>query len=254
MDVLFVPSIGLPESLLLLDRLADSVDFPIKWRVVMNNGITGTLEPFRESHPGWIVREPITNNLGVAGSWNACAAMFPDAPTYLLMNEDSWFFPGQLEELCKCADANIDAPLIHINDTNAYYCFVATRSGREKFGTFDENIWCAYYEDVEMRYRHRLGGVTTYPYAMQDREPVPHGKSRSGGDNYSALINGCGLFNRAYMMRKWGCFDQEMPIYQTPYNDHRLAIKDWIWMPEERAKRFPLWDTFMSLLNPSIYD
>lgn len=251
MNVLFVPSIGLDTSL--LDRLAASVDYPVKWKVALNNGPTGTLERFRSENRDWIVRESSVGNRGVSGSWNDAAKMFPDEPSILLMNEDAYFFPGQLECMCKCMDEHPDAPLVHINDTNAFYAFGWSKIGREKFGTFDENLWVAYYEDVEMRYRHRLGGVTTYPYAIQGQEPVPHGKPRTGGDNYSALINGCGLFNRAYMIRKWGCFNQENTIYQTPYKDHRLAVKDWIWMPEERAKRQPLWETFMSM-NPSIYE
>lgn len=241
-----MPSLGLDLSL--LERLAASIDMPISRKLVMNNGPTGALDKFVDQHPEWILEEPATSNKGVAGSWNYCAHRFPNELYWLIANEDCYFLPGQLEEMFRVAHANQDAPVIHINSTHAYYCFVWTAAGRREFGTFDENIWPAYGEDFDMRYRHKLAGITSYPYALEGREPVPHGKPRVGGRDYSAMIQGCGLFNRAYMLRKWG--DE---TFQTPYRDGRLTPKEWVWYPEERAKRWPLWQTFMEQ-SASIYD
>lgn len=248
--VLFCPSIGLDDSL--IERLAASVDYPIKYKVALNNGPTGALEKFRENHPDWYVKEPATGNLGCAGSWNWAAKMFPEA-AILNVNEDAHFLPSYLEQICQTVDDAPNEPIIHLNSSNAYYAFVSTKAGRDKFGEFDENLWVAYYEDVEMRMRHRLAGVTKYVYALEGEPPMPHGKPQTGGMNYAALINACGLLNRAYMLRKWGTLDCENAAYQTPYKDHRLSIKEWIWYAEERAKRYPLWQTFLSLPNPSIY-
>ncbi len=247
--ILFVPSIGLDVSL--LERLAASIDYPIATKVILNNGPEDALEKFGDTHRDWKVFEPATGNLGVAGSWNWAAKMFPNE-SILIMNEDAWFLPGQLGKIVTCADDNPTAPVIHINDTNAYYCFVWTKAGRERFGLFDENLWPAYLEDTDYRLRMRLEGVSTWPYALQGEEPVPHGKTRTGGVNYAAMIQGCGLLNRAYWQRKWGNQDYENPLYKTPYKDHRLSLKEWVWMPEERAKRQPLWQAFMEQ-NPSIY-
>lgn len=251
MNVLFVPSLGLDTSL--IERLAASIDFDVKWKVVLNNGPTGALESFRNAHPDWIVKEPSVGNRGVAGSWNDCSDWFSSEPAWLIMNEDAWFLPGQLEQICRCADENLNEPIIYLNETQAFYCFVWTLAGREQFGRFDENFWPAYYEDCDYRVRLRLGGKRDYIYALSDGSVVPHGKPRTGGDNYAGMINGCGLLSRAYWLRKWGSLNFEEATYQTPYKDHRLTIKDWVWYPEERAKRFPLYDAFMSL-NPSIYE
>lgn len=256
MNVLFVPSIGLDVSL--LERLAASVDYPIKYKVAFCNGPEGALNEFAERHPDWVVKDSPVGNRGVAGAWNDCAKWFSSEPAWLIINEDAHFLPGYLEQICKCADANLDAPIIHLNDSNAYYAFVWTLAGREKFGEFDENFWPAYHEDCDMRVRHRLMGVTTYPYALQGLPPLPHGKPKTGGINYSALIQGAGLINRTYWIRKWGSnksFDRmfEEGAYQTPYRDHRLTPKEWVWYPEHRAKLYPLWEAFMSLPNPSIY-
>lgn len=251
MQTLCVPSIGLDDTL--LDRLADSIDFHIPWKVAVNNGPLGALDGFARRHRDWFIKEP-GNNLGVAGSWNFCATLFPDEPTILLMNEDAWFLPGQLEQMCRCADANHDAPIVHLNDSNAFYCFVWTKAGRDKFGTFDENFWPGYYEDDDMRVRHRKDGIYTYPYALQGQTPVPHGKPRTGGMNYNAFIQGCGLFARAYWLKKWGDFNFEKAVNQTPYRDHRLKPSEWVWDPAHRAKLHPIFETFMSLPNPSIYE
>lgn len=251
MNVLFVPSIGLDTGL--LDRLAASVDYPVKWKVVLNNGEVGALQAWEEAHPDWIVKEPDCGNRGVAGSWNDSLKMFPDELSVLLMNEDAWFRPGYLEKICKSADENPNEPVIFLNNSNAYYCFVWNRAGMEKFGTFDENLAYAYYEDMDYNVRMKLGGKTSFVYALEGLEPLPHGKPRSGGTNYAAMLQGCGLFNRAYWSRKWGNQKFDESVYPTPYNDHRLTYKDWIWDANERAKRYPLWETFMSL-NPSIYE
>ncbi len=247
MNVLFVPSIGLDVSL--LNRLAASIDYPIKYKVAFNNGPEGALDEFGDKHPDWIVKDSPIGNRGVAGSWNDCAKWFSSEPCWLIANEDCWFLPGQLEQICRCADDNLTAPVIYLNDSRAYYCFVWTLAGREQFGEFDENLWPAYYEDCD--YRIRLGN-TEIPYALQGQEPVPHGKPRSGGVDYQSLIQGCGLLNRAYWRKKWGTDNREQAVYQTPYKDHRLTLKDWVWDPAHRAELFPLWRTFLE--KPSLYE
>lgn len=249
MNVLCCPSIGLDISL--MQRLAASVDYDVRYKLIINNGPLGAFETFSREHPDWIIKEPGLN-LGVAGSWNEAAKLFPDE-SILLMNEDAYFLPGYLEKICQCADANQDAPLIHLNDSNAYYAFCWTGAGRVRFGTFDENFFIAYLEDCDMRVRHRLWGNVVYPYALQGLPPLPHGKLQSGGTNYNGMIQGCGLFNRAYWLRKWGSFNYESSAYANPYKDRRLTPKDWVWDPAERAKRHPLWETFIGLPNPSIY-
>lgn len=251
MNVLFVPSIGLDVTL--LERLAASVDYDMKWKVVLNNGPLGALEVFARAHPDWIVKEE-GNNLGVAGSWNYAAKLFPDEPAILLMNEDAYFLPGYLQRICAVSDHCVhDAPLVYLNDSRAFYCFVWHAVGREKIGTFDENLWPAYYEDCDYRIRVAMSGMTCQ-YALPEDTPLPHGKPRTGGTDYNAMIQGCGLFNRAYWLKKWGSLDFEKATYEHPYRDHRLSPKEWVWYPEERAKRFPLWQTFVEQPNPSIYE
>jgi len=251
MNVLFVPTLGLDLSL--LERLAASVDYHVRSKVIFNNGEPGACDSFRDKHDDWQVKESAFGNLGVAGSWNQCAKMFPEEQYWLIMNDDAWFWPGYLEKIAKCCKDHPHEHQIHINSSNAYYCFVWSRSGREMFGDFDENFWPAYHEDCDMRVRHRLRGCNGYVYALEGLPPLPHGKPRTGGVNYNAVLQGCGLMNREYWMRKWGNQNFEEATYQTPYKDHRLKVNEWVWYPEERATRKRLWESFLSL-NPSLYD
>lgn len=255
MNVLFVPSIGLDDTL--LRRLAASCDFPVKYKVAFNNGNPGALQAFEESHPDWIVKDSPVGNRGVAGNWNDCAKWFSSEPYWMLMNEDAYFLPDQLRQFCVCAAENSAAPLIFCNDTNAFYCFIWTHVGRAMIGDFDENFWPAYYEDCDYRVRMRqllLDVERQCVYALQGKSPVPHGKLQSGGTNYNAMLQGCGLLNRAYWLKKWGAFDYEKATYPTPYRDQRLSSTDWVYDPAHRAELWPLWRTFMQLPNPSIYD
>ncbi len=252
MNVLFVPTLGLDLSL--LERLAQSVDYPLKWKVAFNNGEPGALDSFRDRHEDWIVKESAFGNMGVAGSWNYCAKLFPEEQSWLLMNDDAWFLPGYLEQICNTARQYVQEPIIHLNNSNAYYCFVWTKRGRSDFGEFDENFWPAYYEDCDYRVRHRLKGYNGYVYALQGQEPLPHGKPRTGGMNYNAMLQGCGLMNRLYWFYKWGNQNFETATYQQPYMDTRLGVDQWAWYPEKREERKKIWEAWMSLPNPSIYD
>lgn len=257
MNVLFVPSMGL--DLPLLERLADSVDHPVKFKVALNNGPVGALEPFRDRHPDWIIKDSHVGNMGVAGSWNYCAKWFSSEPAWLLMNEDAYFLPGYLEKICKTIDGNLESPVIYLNQSHAYYCFGWTQTGLRDVGEFDMNLWPAYYEDNDYRIRINLvnsgsGGQRLHlPYALPDLAPLPHGKPRSGGMNYAALVQGTGLLNRRYWLKKWGSTDVENPFFATPYKDHRLSHKDIVWDPVHRANLIPLWEAFQALAK-SVYD
>jgi hypothetical protein len=234
--------------------LADSIDYPVKYKVAFNNGEPGALQQFEETHKDWIVKDSPVGNRGVAGSWNDCAKWFSSEPCWLLMNEDAYFLPGHLENICLCADQYPSAPVIYLNESMAYYCFVWTQFGRNAIGEFDENLWPAYYEDCDYRVRMRLLNLqSSCALALADLPPLPHGKPFSGGTDYAAMLQGCGLLNRAYWLKKWGSFNYENAAYFSPYRDQRLTPRDTVYDPVHRAKLYPLWETFMAMPGRSIY-
>jgi len=252
MNVLFVPTLGLDLSL--LERLANSVDYAIHAKCVFNNGEPGTLDSFKDAHPDWIVKESAWGNRGVAGSWNECAKLFPEEQSWLIMNDDAYFLPGYLEKICKCAREHETEPVIFLNNSNAFYCWVWTQRGRKEFGEFDENFWPAYYEDNDYKVRLKLKGYNGFVYALQGCEPLPHGKLKTGGMNYNGMLQGCGLLNRLYWYYKWGNQSFDISTYTTPYKDHRLEVNQWAWNPQGRAIRREIYDAWISLPNPSIYE
>ena len=250
MNCLLVPTLALDLSL--LDRLADSIDYPIKDKVIINNGRRGALSEWKQRHPGWRVVSA-GRNLGVAGSWNMAPILWPDDDAWLLVNDDVVFDAGCVELISDTAREQAkNVPVLFLNNTHWFYCFVWTRKGLNQFGTFDENLWPAYYEDCDMRLRYNLAGVK-HAYIANPACPLKHGKPKPGGMNYNAVINGCGLFNREYFLRKWGSLDETKPAFKTPFNNPQMGTGDWMLEEHHRNLRMALWNTFLSMPTPSIY-
>ncbi len=246
MNVLLVPSLTLDVNL--LERLARSVDYPIKHKIVINNGNADALDEWHGRWPDWKVFH-FGRNLGCAGSWNKAPELFPNEPAWMISNEDQEFQPGALEKICKAADAHLDAPIIYMNEHDAYDMFVWTRKGLDEFGTFDENFWPAYFEDYEFCSRFLVKGAN--PYRMTDKIPVKHGKFKPCSKAYHDTISACGALNQAYLKSKWGR-DDEKPIFKHPFNNPANDVRYWKLDLEGRAKREAIWNKFWSN-NPSLY-
>lgn len=232
MNCLLVPSLGLDDALL-LNRLADSIDHYIPHKIVINNGRADSLVDFEKKRPDWRVMH-FGHNLGCAGSWNIFATYFRDQASCLISNEDEIFQPGALRQICKAADEHLDAPIIFLNDQDAYDCFVWTRAGVEQFGTFDENFWPAYFEDYEMTARFLAHGGK--PFRMTDNIPVKHGKPKPCSKAYHAAIKACGDMNQHYLKMKWGR-DDEIPLFKHPFNDPSQSVAHWTLHSLNRSMR-----------------
>lgn len=249
MNCLIVPTLALDTTL--IERLARSIDYPVKHKLAINNGPFGALNEFRANHPDWIVMGNGRNH-GVAASWNMAPQLWPHEQSWMLVNDDVEFHPGALQRFCEESDRlRTTCPIVFLNDTEPFYAFVWTQLGRENVGLWDENFWPAYYEDSDMRIRLRLSGYAPVNVFGKDC-PVNHGKPQVGGMNYGAMIQGCGLFGREYFLRKWGIVSNDGSTkFSAPFNRDR--VKDW-WLNEDRLNRIrPLWETFMAMPNPSIY-
>ena len=248
MNVLLVPCLGLDVSL--IERLARSVDFPIKYKVAINNGKIGALDDFKTRHPDWTVVD-MGKNLGCAGSWNMAPEIFPTEPCWLISNDDQEFQPGCLERICNVADEHAkDHDIIYVNEFDAYDMFVWTAKGVKDFGTFDENIFPIYLEDYE--YRARLKAGYGKPFRMLGHMPVKHGKPNAAGKPYHDLLESCKPFNESYLFRKWGTIGDD-PIFRYPFNNPNWPIQKWELEQEARAKREQFWEIFWNRPNVSLY-
>lgn len=247
---LLVPTLALDIGI--LNRMVDSIDIPIDNKIVINNGRKGALNLWKTTHPGWqVLDQPV--NLGVAGSWNLAPKLFPNSDHWLIVNDDIQFFPGKLAVIDREAEIHAhNHPVLYLHKSRPFWGFVWTARGVRDYGTFDENFWPAYYEDYEMRLRFDIGQEPEH-YIFVNEETVIHGKP-SGGTNYNAMIQGCGLFNRLYFLRKWGILDDHdsSDRFQTPYNI-TAPLSYWVLDEEQRAKQMAIWNAFWSTPNPSIY-
>lgn len=257
MNCLLVPTLAL-DGASLLERLASTVDYPIKHKVVVNNGRSHALDSWRSRHQDWSVVHD-GKNLGCSGSWNLFPVLFPDEEACLILNDDEELQPGCLERICKSADEHArDVSLLYVNQYESLGYFVWTKRGVEKFGLFDENLWPAYHEDLDMKARFKIAGADHYIIGGKDF-PVKHGKPSPCSLEYHATLDAIGAMNREYFVRKWGCFDDwhswmpNAPAFKTPFNDPAMGLKDWQLDVPARALRQEIWDRFWNRPTISIY-
>jgi hypothetical protein len=249
MNCLLVPTLA--QDLSLLERLADSIDYPIKYKRVINNGKIGALDKWKLSHTDWKVFETVMgSNLGVAKSWNlSYEVFFGREYSCLIVNDDFEFQSGQLEKLCKAADEHPEAPTVHLTASEGYNCFVWNRWGFEQIGLFDENYWPAYFEDYDYRLRMRLLGLTPFIVGLQDSE-IKHGKPYSGGQRYRKFLDEADVLQRDYYTRKWGSVtDVPHGTFKHPFNNENNKVDFWKVEPELRVTLQKLWDKFSSVEN-----
>lgn len=249
MTTLVVPTLALDLSL--LTRLANSIDYPLDIKIIINNGKRGALNDWMAQHPHWLIYESGYNK-GCAGAWNMAPRICSDKEWWLISNDDQEFQPGCLEKICNAAIAHAkDNHILYVNPYDAFDMFVWTARGVRDFGLFDENFWPIYYEDYEMRLRFKIGGAKIH-YVGDATFPVKHGK-QAAGKPYHDMLAGCKPINEYYFMRKWGTLDDKNPNFMTPFNDPEKHINEWEFEGERRDQREIFWDAFWNVPNPSIY-
>jgi len=256
MNVLLIPTLAF--DLTLLDRVSDTIDYPIKHKVLIGNGRPGSLDEWGKKHKDWTILQQ-TENLGVAGSWNMAPKLFPDEKCWFICNDDIWFDPGAVQRVCEFSDEHCDECDI-IGNNCMWASFTWTPKGVRRFGTFDENLWPAYHEDQDMGIRINAGARPGCPEGVRMNVPVDgplihHGKPRCGGVEYTGLIGGVSLFQREYIYRKWGLkYLKPGEPYHFPFNNPNNPPSYWKFEPYRRRILQGIWDTFMQQENPSIYD
>jgi hypothetical protein len=126
----------------LLQRMLDSIDFPIRDLLIIDNG--GNLDqvqfpkPVLNSH---VLSMP--SNLGVAASWNLGIKLFPHDNNWFFSSNDAHFGPGALERL---SQARTDT--LTLCDVFPYWqTFSVGEDALRRVGLFDEAIYPAFGED-----------------------------------------------------------------------------------------------------------
>lgn len=231
-----IPVIGVPivNGFHWLERLIESIDYPVKDLFIVNNNGMGELDnqlneliskkyEFIEN----IKVCHMPSNIGVSASWNLIIKCYLSCPYWIIANNDIAFTPGCLEEiLTSSKDENVgmvgDGELFLIKDTTIETC-----------GLFDENFYPAYYEDCDYKMRLMNENIQVVPI----KTPFYHGETfdyaQSGSQTWRtdmALKNKIDFSresNEYYIKEKWGddwvgpAWSYYNP-YKTPFNNENL--------------------------------
>lgn len=241
-----------------LERLIDSVDFPVDTFVIFNNNGRGELTKkldelsnIDHKYINNIVICHLPSNIGVSGAWNLIIKSYMNSPYWVIASHDIAFTEGLLEELFnKAKDDSIG--MIHGNggDFNhgTYDLFLIRDFVIQKLGLFDENFYPAYCEDADYIMR-----ITRWNWNNPDNRiktitsletPYYHGSALTTDKDYynegaqtkkidpilNEKLDQCNITNFEYMFEKWGenwrstspqkypMGIYNMPITYTSYN------------------------------------
>lgn len=228
-----IPVIGVPivNGVHWLQRLIDSVDYPVDTFFILNNNGKGEIDAELDAiaavpHP-FIKKIHVSHfpsNQGVPASFNLTIKCFINAPYWVLANYDLAFTPGLLEELA----SKIEIPqvgMVHGNSGDfgdgAYDLFAIKDFVIQKIGLFDENCYPAYCEDADYimrltRWYWDRPDDPIYRITSLDK-PYYHGNALTTETNYyqeagqtkksdealHARLDEVHYINWEYMTQKW---------------------------------------------------
>jgi GT2 family glycosyltransferase len=138
----------------LLARMLDSVDFPVKHLVVVDNsgrGIVGGTGPWER-----MTVLPMPVNFGVAGSWNLAVRMAHREPWVLIVSDDVVWPAGALKGFSEACGED----RLVLSGTWPHWCAFGLGMGVvRKVGLFDEGYFPAYFEDRDYERQCGRAGV-----------------------------------------------------------------------------------------------
>lgn len=217
-----IPVMGVPivNGVHWLERLINSVDYPVdEFCIINNNGrgqIDAELDELCERPHPFIKKMRVVHlphNLGCAGAWNLIIKSYLMAPYWFLSTHDIEFGPGLLKEMVDKAESQPGVGMVHIGVSDrlygSYEAFIIKDFIVAEFGLFDENLYPAYVEDVE--YIIRTNGIYwdhgTIPYKHGGTDTYNNGGGKTMEDEpgLREKVNAARLLNEwDYMFRRWG--------------------------------------------------
>lgn len=141
----------------LAQRLLDSIDYPVKHLVIVNNSGKTSFEPRVDTslvQNVWHIEVPY--GLGANGAWNLIIKSTPHEPYWVIPNDDSYFEPGALETIANEVDTS---KFNFVNVEPAWSCVVPTEGSVAKAGLWDEAFHPVYYDDDDYHRRMKELGV-----------------------------------------------------------------------------------------------
>jgi tetratricopeptide (TPR) repeat protein len=199
----------------LLDRLLESAERgsepPTGYVIIDNGGFYGRSRAeaiVRRSRE--VTLELVTpgRNLGVAASWNRILDLAGDEPI-VISNDDVVLGERTFAEM----SAALEQSLFVSGD--GWALFGQRPRCTRVVGPYDENIWPAYYEDVDYHIRLTHAGITPVRPLSAPLEHIEGGTTRRPGlERWRAQCER----NREYIIAKWGVDSAHATPFREPFD------------------------------------
>jgi hypothetical protein len=250
-----IPILGVPilNGFHWLERLVNSIDFPIDKLVVINNNSEdtellnqlNTLSAKKFDYINSIHICHLPSNIGVGSAWNLIIKSSIDSPYWLISNHDIAFTSGLLVEFFNKAQQE-DIGIIYSSKGDfgigSYDIFLIKDWVVQKIGLFDENFYPAYCEDVDYTirlYNYNLINSNDIIKTQFLNIPYYHGTGLSSNENcylehgqqtaknnivISNRLNNAHYNNFNYMYKKWGDGWRNMNPQQFPFGIENIPL------------------------------
>jgi len=140
----------------LAQRLLDSIDFPVKDLVIVDNSGRREFAPVKPDlvENLWLIQVP--HGLGYGGGLNLIVKTTPFSPYWVLLNDDSVLAPGALKKISEKVDTQA---INFLSIMPKWSGFVLGEGAVLKAGLFDERFHPIYFEDNDYEQRLMSAGV-----------------------------------------------------------------------------------------------
>lgn len=235
-----IPVIGIPivNGFQWLERLVESIDYPVNELVIINNNgrgeLTQELDSFALKKFNYINKITVTHlphNIGCSGAWNLIIKCYMMCPYWIIANHDICFSPGMLEQFVKSSQKT-DIGIVKGKEFQ-WDVFLIKDTVIQECGLFDENFYPAYVEDCDYHIRLMKKNIKTevidinYLHGDDNYETTGSQTWRTDLSLKEKLdySHNCNMY---YIVEKWGDnwrdSNWEYHPYEYPYNNSNIPI------------------------------
>ena len=180
----------------LLDQNLNTIDYPIKEILIINNGKEVYESPRKDLNVRVL---NLPSNLGMSGSWNLTIKLYPHEPFWIFSSADTHWIPGSLEQLYNASGKdNL------VMTTEAWSCFSLGENIVREVGLFDEYFYPIYFEDNDYYERVMRSSMKNGYVEGKIKVRVPDGASQTirSDDNLRNRNDETFLLNKEYFDKK----------------------------------------------------
>lgn len=155
----------------LLDQNLNTIDYPVKEILIINNGKELYESPRKDLNVRVL---NLPSNLGMSGSWNLTIKLYPHEPLWIFSSADTHWIPGSLEQLYN--ESGKDKLVM---TTEGWSCFSLGENIVREVGLFDEYFYPIYFEDNDYYERVMRSSLKDGYVNGSIKVNVPHGASQT---------------------------------------------------------------------------